>query len=49
MSKTVLVTGGSGSIGSWTIVELLKRGYTVRTTVRSLDKEPEVQAQISLR
>ena len=47
MSKTVLVTGGSGSIGSWTIIELLKRGYTVRTTVRSLDKEPEVRAQIS--
>ena len=47
MSKTVLVTGGSGSLGSWTIVELLKRGYTVRTTVRSLDKEPKVRAQIS--
>ena len=38
MSKTVLVTGGTGSIGSWAIVELLKRGYSVRTTVRSLDK-----------
>ena len=47
MSKTVLVTGGSGSIASWAVVELLKRGYTVRTTVRSMDKEPAVRTQIS--
>ena len=47
MPNTVLVTGGTGSIAGWTIVELLKRGYTVRTTVRSLDKEPGVRAQIS--
>ena len=47
MSKTVLVTGGTGSIGGWAIVELLKRGYSVRTTVRSLDKEPGVRARIS--
>ena len=46
MSKTVLVTGGSGSIASWAIVALLKKGYTVRTTVRSLDKEPSVRAQV---
>jgi dihydroflavonol-4-reductase len=32
MSKTVLVTGGTGFIGGSTIVELLKRGYSVRTT-----------------
>ena len=36
MSKTVLVTGGTGFIGGWTIVDLLKRGYSVRTAVRSL-------------
>jgi len=47
MSKTVLVTGGTGFIGGWTIVELLKRGYSVRTTVRSLDKAPTVRARIS--
>ena len=47
MSKTVLVTGGTGFIGGWTIVELLKRGYSVRTTVRSPDKEPVVRARIS--
>ncbi len=47
MSNTVLVTGGSGSIANWAIVELLKKGYNVRTTVRSLDKEPAVRAQIA--
>lgn len=47
MSKTVLVTGGTGFIGSWAIIELLKRGYNVRTTVRSLDKEPTVRKRIS--
>jgi dihydroflavonol-4-reductase len=47
MPKTVLVTGGSGFIGSWTIIELLKRGYSVRATLRSLEKEPAVRARIS--
>ena len=47
MPKTVLVTGGTGSVGGWAIVELLKRGYCVRTTVRSLDKEPGVRARIA--
>jgi len=32
---TVLVTGGTGYVASWCIVELLNRGYDVRTTVRS--------------
>ena len=39
MSGTVLVTGGTGFIAGWCIVELLQRGYVVRTTVRSLSKE----------
>lgn len=47
MTETVLVTGGSGFIGSWAIVELLKRGYVVRTTVRSLNKEQQVRAKIA--
>jgi dihydroflavonol-4-reductase len=45
--ETVLVTGGTGFIASWCIVELLKRGYTVRTTVRSLSREPAVRAAIA--
>jgi len=34
-SRTVLVTGGSGYIGSWAILTLLQQGYRVRTTVRT--------------
>lgn len=47
MAETVLVTGGSGYIGGWCVVELLRRGYIVRTTVRSLSKEAAVRAAIS--
>lgn len=47
MADTVLVTGGTGYVGGWCIVELLKRGYSVRTTVRSLAKEKAVRAAIS--
>jgi nucleoside-diphosphate-sugar epimerase len=45
-SKTVLVTGGSGYLGGWCLVELLRRGYGVRTTVRDLGREPELRAAI---
>jgi dihydroflavonol-4-reductase len=45
-SKTVLVTGGSGFLGGWCLVELLRRGHRVRTTVRDLAREPEVRAAI---
>ena len=34
MTETVLVTGGTGFVAGWCIVELLERGYTVRTTLR---------------
>jgi dihydroflavonol-4-reductase len=44
--KTVLVSGGSGFLGGWCLVELLRRGYRVRTTVRDLAKEPEVRARV---
>jgi dihydroflavonol-4-reductase len=45
-TKTVLVTGGSGYLGGWCIVELLRRGYRVRTTVRNLAREAEVRAAV---
>ena len=44
---TVLVTGGSGYIGGWCIIDLIRRGYRVRTTVRSLDREADVRAALS--
>lgn len=47
MAETVLVTGGSGYIAGWCIVQLLERGYQVRTTLRRLAKEPAVRAAIA--
>jgi len=32
-SLTVCVTGASGFIGSWLVMSLIQRGYTVRATV----------------
>ncbi len=47
MAETVLVTGGSGFLGSWCLVELQQRGYEVRTTVRDLAREGEVRDAVS--
>jgi nucleoside-diphosphate-sugar epimerase len=47
MAQTVLVTGGTGYVAGWCIVELLKRGYDVRTTVRSAAKEAGVRAAVA--
>lgn len=42
----VLVTGGTGFIAQHCILALLSAGYRVRTTVRSLDREALVRAQL---
>ena len=47
MTETVLVTGGTGFIARWCIVELLQRGYRVRTTVRNASREAAVRGAIS--
>jgi nucleoside-diphosphate-sugar epimerase len=46
--STILVTGGSGFIGSHCIVQLLAAGHQVRTTVRSLKREAEVRAMLKV-
>lgn len=40
----VLVTGGTGFIGSWCLLTLLEAGHTVRTTVRDLRREPALRS-----
>jgi nucleoside-diphosphate-sugar epimerase len=47
VAETVLVTGGTGFIARWCIVELLQRGYQVRTTVRSRSREQAVRDAVS--
>ena len=44
--NTILVTGGSGFIGSHCILQLLAGGYQVRTTVRNLKREADVRAML---
>lgn len=38
----VLVTGATGFVGKWTVIALLRAGYPVRGTVRSLARSAEV-------
>jgi len=41
-NKTVLVTGATGFVGVHTILQLLQKGYLVKTTLRSLSKKETV-------
>lgn len=49
MAETVLVTGGTGFVAGWAIIELLRRGYRVRATVRSLAREASLRHAIAAR
>lgn len=40
--ETVLVTGGTGFVGVHCILQLLQKGYNVKTTVRNLKRKGEV-------
>src|ERR1700754_2711776 len=42
LEKTVLVTGGAGFVGVHCILQLLNKGYRVKTTLRSLSRKNEV-------
>jgi nucleoside-diphosphate-sugar epimerase len=44
--STVLVTGGSGFIGSHAIGQLMANGHSVRTTVRSLKREGDARRML---
>lgn len=46
-SSPILVTGASGFVAIHTIVQLLQRGYNVRGTIRTLNREPELRNTIS--
>jgi nucleoside-diphosphate-sugar epimerase len=45
--STVLVTGGSGFIGSYCILQLLATGHQIRTTIRNLKREGDVRAMLT--
>ena len=45
--KKVLVTGGSGFIGLHCIAELLKQNYSVRTSLRSMNRKDEIIKSLS--
>ena len=40
--ELVLVTGGTGFVGIHAIVQLLQKGYNVKTTLRSLNRKNEI-------
>ncbi|PVF98194.1 NAD(P)-binding protein [Serendipita vermifera] len=42
-SSKVLLTGGTGFLGIWTLKELLERGFTVRAAIRSESKAEHIR------
>lgn len=46
VKELVLVTGGSGFIGSHTVLAAVQAGYRVRTTVRSLERAGDVRQML---
>jgi nucleoside-diphosphate-sugar epimerase len=44
VTETVLVTGGTGFVAGWCIVQLRERGYAVRTTVRDPSRRAAIPA-----
>ena len=45
--EKVLVTGASGFIAEHSIIELLKNGYSVKGSLRSMNREQEVRDAIN--
>ena len=43
----ILVTGANGFVAGWIVKDLLKHGFSVRATVRSLDKGEKLKAILS--
>ncbi|TVQ87041.1 MAG: NAD-dependent epimerase/dehydratase family protein [Bacteroidetes bacterium] len=43
MSKTIMITGGTGYIGAWIVKMLLEKSYTVRMTVRNKAKKEKYE------
>lgn len=48
MAGKVLVTGGSGYIAGFLIRQLVAEGWTVHTTIRSLQREQTVRAALAV-
>lgn len=47
MMKKVIVTGGTGFVAGWVIVEFLQAGYQVATSVRSAKKADRLKQEIA--
>ncbi|MBC6113000.1 SDR family oxidoreductase [Pedobacter fastidiosus] len=45
-SETILMTGGTGFVGMQIVLQLLQKGYNVKTTVRSMSSKNKVLATL---